>query len=106
MAGEFVELAGVSSRRRDNRIAAKGLSLNRLPTPLVQLPHEQRELSLRGVAAKGVDWIKLADCYFVLGNKGLLAGLNWLNVTLYWEEGIVNWIKLADCYFVLGNRVL
>jgi hypothetical protein len=27
-----------------------------------------------------VSWIKLADCYFVLGNRGLLAGLNWLTV--------------------------
>jgi hypothetical protein len=50
-----------------------------------------------------VGWIKLADYYFVLGNKGLLTGLNWLTVASYWGTGIVEWIKLTDCYFVLGN---
>jgi hypothetical protein len=81
MAGEFVELAGVSSRRGDNKFPANGLNANHLPTPLVQLTNGRRELSLFGVAAKGVDWIKLAHCYLIVRNRGVWTGLNWLTVT-------------------------
>ena len=26
-------------------------------------------------------WIKLADCYLIVGNMGVWTGLNWLTVT-------------------------
>jgi hypothetical protein len=68
MAGEFVLLAGVSGRFRCNKVAANDLSPNHLPTPLVQLTHERLEHLVFGVAATGVDRIKLAYCYFGRGN--------------------------------------